>query len=151
MSAKEIFDKALTIKPGQTLLVPCHDFKQQESLRVSLAYQRRMFLQTSGIDFDIIASKVTKGGKPFVSLTKMPRIETGFLVEEDGKVETVSLKPTPLTEIGRDALDVSRLRQAMLEDGMSEADIAAYFADSQETSNFDASEAECSLKEEKDA
>lgn len=151
MSAKDIFDKAITLKPGQTLLVPCHDYKQQESLRVSLAYQRKVFLSSADVAFDILSSKVSKNGKPFVSLTKLPRIETGFIVEEDGQVETISLKPDPVSSIGRDGLDMARMKQAMRDDGMSEADIAAYFADSQETSIFDTPGEECQLKEEKDA
>ena len=148
MSAKDIFDRAVMLKPGQTMLVPCHDFKQQESLRVSLAYQRRTFLNSTDVNFDVVASKVQRGGKPFVAVCKLPRIDTALIIEEDGKVETISLKPTPASKVARDALNIERLREAMREDGMTEEEIMNYFLDSQETSIIDTPEMECQLKEE---
>lgn len=151
MSAKEIFDKAMLLKPGQTLLIPCHDYKQQESLRVSLAYQRRTFLNSTDTGFDIVAQKLSQNGKPFVSITKMPRINTGFLISENGKVETISLKPDPVSAIARDALNLDRIKQAMREDGKTEEEIMTYLNDSAETSIIDTSDDACQLKEEKDA
>lgn len=145
MSAKEIFDKAVTIQDGETLLVPCNDLRQQESLRVSLAYHRRLFLDRSAANFDIIIAKVHQEGRAFVSLNKVPRITSGFIISANGQARVTSLKPDPLSQVGREALEVSRMRQAMKEDGMSDAEIDAYFA-SPEVSNIDVSE--CRLSPE---
>lgn len=145
MSAKEIFDKAVTIQDGETLLVPCNDLRQQESLRVSLAYHRRLFLDRSAANFDIIIAKVHQEGRAFVSLNKVPRITSGFIISADGQARVTSLKPDPLSQVGREALEVSRMRQAMKEDGMSDAEIDAYF-NAPEVSNIDVSE--CRLSPE---
>ena len=140
MSAKEVFDKAVTIQDGETLLVPCNDLRQQESLRVSLAYHRRLFLDRSAANFDIIIGKVHQEGKAFVSLAKVPRITSGFIISANGQARVTSLKPDPVSSVAREALEVSRIRQAMVEDGMTEAEIEAYFNGPPEVSNIDVSE-----------
>ena len=147
MSAKEVFDKAISIQDGETLLVPCNDLRQQESLRVSLAYHRRLFLDRSAANFDIIVSKTNQEGRAFISISKVPRITSGFIISQDGTARVTSLKPDPVSTIGREALEVSRIRQAMKEDGMSDAEIDAYFASPQEVSNIDVSECTLSPKE----
>jgi hypothetical protein len=139
MSAKEIFDKSLSLEDGETLLVPCLDLRQQESLRVSLAYHRRLFLDKSSANFEILVSKVQQEGRAFVSISKAPRITSGFIVSKDGSTRLTSLKPTPMSAIARGGLEISRMREAMLEDGMTPDEIAAYFASSQEVSNIDVS------------
>ena len=147
MSAKEVFDKAISIQDGETLLVPCNDLRQQESLRVSLAYHRRLFLDRSAANFDIIVSKTNQEGRAFISISKVPRITSGFIISQDGTARVTSLKPDPVSTIGREALEVSRIRQAMKEDGMSDAEIDAYFNSTPEVSNIDVSECTLSLKE----
>lgn len=149
MGAKDIFDKAILLKPGQSLLVPCHDLRQQESLRVGLAIQRRHFLASTDTDFDIISSKVTKAGKPFISLSRLPRITTGFIVSENGEVETTSLIPDPVSNIGRDALDLNRIRKAMKDDGYSDEQIEAYL-NSEKVSKIDASDETVCLDPDKE-
>jgi hypothetical protein len=139
MSAKEIFDKSLSLEDGETLLVPCIDLRQQESLRVSLAYHRRLFLDKSSANFEILVSKVQQEGRAFVSISKAPRITSGFIVSKDGSTRLTSLKPTPMSAIARGGLEISRMREAMLEDGMTPDEIAAYFASPQEVSNIDVS------------
>lgn len=123
MSAKEIFDKAITLQPDEQLLIPCHDARQQESMRVSLAHQRRYFLSQSGVNFDIVVNKITRDGNPFILLSKKPRINTGLVVSADGSVRTVSLKPTPISNIVREGIELERIRAAMREDGHSEEEI----------------------------
>ena len=140
MSAKEVFDKAVTIQDGETLLVPCNDLRQQESLRVSLSYHRRLFLDRSAATFDIIISKVHQEGRAFISLSKVPRITSGFIISANGEARVTSLKPDPVSNIAREGLEVSRMRQAMKEDGMSDAEIDAYFNSPTEVSNIDVSE-----------
>jgi hypothetical protein len=139
MSAKEIFDKSLSLEDGETLLVPCLDLRQQESLRVSLAYHRRLFLDKSSANFEILVSKVQQEGRAFVSISKAPRITSGFIVSKNGSTRLTSLKPTPVSAIARGGLEISRMREAMLEDGMTPEEIAAYFASPQEVSNIDVS------------
>ena len=147
MSAKEVFDKAISLQDGETLLVPCNDLRQQESLRVSLAYHRRLFLDRSAANFDIIISKSNQEGRPFIAISKVPRITSGFIISQDGSARVTSLKPDPVSTIGREALEVSRIRQAMKEDGMSEEEIEAYFNGVTEVSNIDVSECTLSPKE----
>jgi hypothetical protein len=147
MSAKEIFDKSLSLEDGETLLVPCIDLRQQESLRVSLAYHRRIFLDRSSANFEILVSKVQQEGRAFVSISKAPRITSGFIVSKDGSTRLTSLKPTPMSAIARGGLEISRMREAMLEDGMTPEEIAAYFASPQEVSNIDVSGCTLSLEE----
>jgi hypothetical protein len=138
MSAKEIFDKALTLKDDETLLVPCVDLRQQESLRVSLAYHRRIFLDRSSANFEILVSKTQQEGRAFVSICKVPRITSGFIVSKDGSARLTSLKPDPMSVIARGGMEISRMREAMAEDGMSLEEIDAYFA-KPEVSNIDVS------------
>lgn len=146
MAARDIFDKAVELTQGETLLIPCYDSRQQESMRVSLAYQRRYFLDKSEANFDIIVHKVTQNGRPFISLTKSPRIDTGFIISQDGSTRTTSLKPDPVSEITREALQVSRIRSAMKEDGFTDEQIDNYLKSPQEVSKIDTSE--CVLSSE---
>jgi len=139
MSAKEVFDKAITLQDGESLLVPCNDLRQQESLRVSLAYHRRLYLDRSSANFDILVSKTHQEGRAFISLAKVPRITSGFIVSKDGTARVTSLKPDPVSSVAREALEVSRIRQAMKEDGMSEEEIDDYFSTPQEVSKIDVS------------
>jgi hypothetical protein len=44
-----------------------------------------------------------------------------------------------MSAIARGGLEISRMREAMLEDGMTPDEIAAYFASPQEVSNIDVS------------
>ena len=143
MSAKDIFDRAITLNPGDTLLIPCHDTRQQESMRVSLAYQRRVFLGSAKVGFDIIASKVTKEGKPFISIAKMPRITQGFIISADGGVKTTSLEADPITNLAHDAVDMARIKKSMKEDGYSDADIDAYLSGQQVSKNDTSDEPVC--------
>ena len=137
MSAKEIFDKAITLQADEQLLIPCHDIRQQESMRVSLAHQRRYFLSQSGVNFDIIVNKVNRDGAPFILLSKKPRIDTGLIVSGDGTVRPVSLKATVLNNLTREALEVERIRSAMLEDGHSEEEINKFLETGELTSKID--------------
>jgi hypothetical protein len=127
MSAKEVFDRAITLKEGETLLVPCHDHRQQESLRVALAYQRRAFLSQADTNFDIISSKVTREGKPFVAISKAPRITTGFVISKDGNISTTSLKPAP-GAVDTDIIELARMKAAMKEDGYTDAQLQEHLA-----------------------
>jgi hypothetical protein len=144
MSAKDIFDKAISLNEGDQLLIPCHDLRQQESMRVSLAHQRRYFLSNTAVNFDIVVSKVTREGNPFLLLGKKPRLDTGLVVSKDGTVRTVSLRPDPVTSIARDGLEIERIRAAMLQDGYSEEDINNYLSGGQEPPKNDT----CLLKGE---
>lgn len=137
MSARDIFDKAVGLAAGEQLLIPCHDARQQESLRVSLAHQRRYFLNQSGVNFDIIVNKISRDGSPYILLTKKPRIDTGLVVSPDGSVKTISLRPTPINTLTREALEVERIRAAMLEDGHSEEEIAKFLETGELTSKND--------------
>lgn len=137
MSAKEIFDKAVGLSTDEQLLIPCHDIRQQESMRVSLAHQRRYFLSQSNVNFDIVVNKITRDGNPFLLLSKKPRIDTGIVISADGQLKTVSLKATPVSNLAREALEISRIRAAMLEDGHTEEEIDRFLDTGEITSKID--------------
>ena len=134
MAAKDIFDLSLTIKMHEQLFVPVHNKQQQESLRVSLSYHRRVFLEQTATDFDIIISKQTKANKHFVCLTKMPRITKGVVVSPDGSTREMSfedpeLQAEEITVGDMECFDEdARIRKAMKEDGFSDAEIEEYFS-----------------------
>lgn len=134
MSAKTIFDLSLGLNMHEQLFVPVFDKRQQESMRVSLSYQRRQFLENTNTDFDIIISKQTKGGKPFVSLTKTPRVTKGIVVSPDGSTREMLFTDPEMQEeeISVDDLDTfdedARIRKAMEEDGLSAEEIEEYFS-----------------------
>lgn len=129
MSAKNIFDKAVGINAGETLMVPCHDFRQQESMRVALAHQRRYFLDKSNANFDILVHKKIHDGKPYISISKVPRITTGFIISKDGEVKTTSLEPEPEdNSVTSGIIELARIRAAMKEDGYTEEQIDEYLA-----------------------
>lgn len=133
MAAKDIFDLAMTLKMGEQLFVPTHNKQQQESLRVSLAYNRRVFLEQTLTDYDIIVSKQTRAGKHFVCLSKMPRITKGTVVSPNGTIREVSLEDPELQAeeviVGSpdDFDEDTRIRKAMKGDGFSDEEIDAYF------------------------
>ena len=135
MATKDIFDKAITLEEGETLLVPCHDTRHQESLRVGLSYQRRTFLDQASADFDIIVSKVRQNNQLFVALRKVPRITSGIIVAEDGTSRPTSLKPE--APIQNEIISAARIIAAMRQDGIPEDQIQAYL--SGETSIIDTS------------
>ena len=144
--SQDIFAKAMSLRAGQKMLVPCHNTRQQESLRVSLAWQRRSFHDTSA-GFDILTSKRTKNGKPFLQLEKVPRNETVLVVDEDGSSTVESIRANPLSEITDMGLNYSRIKRAMEEDGKTQEEIDAYFS-SEEVSKIDTSLDECELNPE---
>jgi hypothetical protein len=134
MSAKDIFDLSLTIKMHEQMIVPVHNKQQQESLRVSLSYNRRIFLENTNTDFDIIVSKITKGGKPFVCLTKLPRITKGIVVSPDGSTREMSFEDPDMQAeeviVGTmdDFDEDARIRKAMKDDGYTDTEIEEYFS-----------------------
>lgn len=136
MSAKDIFDQALGMNMRDRFLVPVHNKAQQESLRVSLSYNRRLFYESTNVDFEILISKVTKGETHYVVMTKMPRITSGIILSPDGSAKTVNLaEPTQTVLPPAVTPDTDqRIRKAMEEDGCSQEEIEDYFS---KTSNVD--------------
>lgn len=132
MSAKELFDLSLTLKMNEQLLIPVHNLQQQESLRVSLSYNKRKFQESTNVDFEIVVSKVTKKEKYFVSLTKMPRITTGLVISPDGSTRPVSITPDDTYELAEEEIDLTdedaRIRKAMKDDGYTDEQIDEYFS-----------------------
>jgi hypothetical protein len=134
-TAKELFDMSLNLQMNETLLIPAYNKGHQESLRVSLSYNRRLFVENTLADYDIIISKLTKNdmgsSKYYVKLQKLPRITTGIIIAPDGSMREASLnKDDPLGRIG----DLTthdenvRIRNAMKEDGYTDNEIDAYLA-----------------------
>lgn len=132
MSAKELFDLSVGLNMKEQLLIPVHNKQQQESLRVSLSYNRRLFTLSQDVDFEILISKVTQDDKYFVSLTKMPRITTGLVISPDGTQKSVNIASRPDDEtvtVDEDFLDEdARIRKAMKDDGYSQQEIDEYFS-----------------------
>ena len=146
-NAKDIFDTAMTMKEGETLLIPCHNVSQRESLRTGIAWQRRSFSERAYSQFDIICSKVSQNGKLCLALKKVAKVTQGIIVSENGEARPQSFERTPLTDIISEGIDHSRIRRAMEEDGKTQEEIDAYFA-GEETSKIDTSLDECNLNPE---
>ena len=130
MSAKHLFDLSLDLKMKEQLLIPVHSKQQQESLRVSLSYNRRVFNESTSCDFDILVSKMSKGEKHYVSLTKVPRITAGIIISPDGSTRSTSIDQKYDDNLPPDECfdENQRIRAAMKADGYTDEQIEEYFS-----------------------
>ena len=131
-NAKDIFDMSLGLEMRETLLIPVHNKAQQESLRVGLSYNRRIFQESVDIDFEILISKQLKGDKVFIALTKVPKITMGLIISPDGTSRPQAIKKEHLviSAIEEELVTIDadeRIRKAMEEDGKTPEEIATYF------------------------
>ena len=122
MKAKDIFDRALTLEPGQHIEVPCYDKNQQDSMRVMLSRERSRLLDKSP-PFDILIRSTTKQEIHFLILSKVPRISSIVVVDEDGTITSEELTneaPAITKDVDEDR---ERMIALMRQDGMSDSEI----------------------------
>lgn len=108
MSLDLYFDQALTMEQGDTLMIPCDDKREQESLRVRL-YQLRKKSRAENLSI----YRTDVDGKLFVAIRKGVS-STGMIVKRSGEVidlDFAKIKSTPTT--------LSRLATVAIEDGLS--------------------------------
>ena len=125
-----IFDKALSLKLGQSIEVSVKDKGQAFSLRTMLYRERKKLLeqgQNTNISF---STTVLFSGGAIVSLTNEPPVKI-ILKEENGKETPLILdfkkKTTSLIDQDRE-----RIIRMMYEDALSQKDILDYFKDLKE-------------------
>ena len=124
---KELFDKAVEMDEGKSILIPVHDKGQQDSLRVALSRQRKVYLESKP-PLDIIVSNVTNQSGFFVRLTKVKRITEYVIMSENGETEYHSLDDleSPMIPPPTASNSDDRIRKLMKEDGYSDEDIEAH-------------------------
>jgi ribosome-interacting GTPase 1 len=108
MSLDLYFDQALTMEQGDTLMIPCDDKREQESLRVRL-YQLRKKSRAENLSI----YRTDVDGKLFVAIRKGVS-STGMIVKRSGEVidlDFAKIKSTSTT--------LSRLATVAIEDGLS--------------------------------
>ena len=144
IAAKIAFDRAIALKIGEKIKLPVHSEAQQESLRVQLSRERSKFITATVLDFDILVKRSTDETGRYVILEKASRLDTGFIQKLDGSVEQFSLDPDKVTDFARDAIESTRIRTLMEQDGYSKEEIEAYLAGEQGVSiNDSLSKNEC--------
>jgi len=74
--AQRIFDKALSLKEGERILIPFLDEKDRESFRVSLYRERSKFREKVGskAPFDVKIQRFTDKGRPCIILSLAPSV-----------------------------------------------------------------------------
>ena len=135
--AKTLFDQAISISPGQRIVVTCSTRGQMNSLRVLLAREKANFMAVAFPDFDIVVSCRSAEGRHFVIIEKTEPVPPPVILNPDGTIagEVTSLPsrppsaPTPKTEDIQviQPSEKERLIAAMKEDGLSEEEINTYF------------------------
>lgn len=129
---KRIFDEAMGLKFGESILIPCYTDGQRESLRVSLYRQKKILEDKGLVDFEIAVSKETTTEARFLRVTKVQKIKT-MIVQKRNKPDKVMMikeiveDPLHSDEVSLPLQDTERLRKAMKEDGMTEEEIEEYF------------------------
>lgn len=116
--AQEVFDQALRLEEGQSLMLECYSRGQMNSLRVLLARERKKFLEkTGGTDSDVLISTRTSGERGYIIVTKGGELSRPVIIDRDGavirKAELPRLKP-------QDTHEEERIASLMREDGWSE-------------------------------
>ena len=138
--AKIIFDSALEMEHGEKMLITCNSLKQMESLRSSLYRQRQEWQKASIDGSDIGVTRNTQGGKFILVLERLDPVPPPVVIAADGSLKkVVDLTEKPYfhkAEVKNSddqrvsiefAEDMERKKQLMREDGISEAEIDAYF------------------------
>ncbi|MFA5543039.1 MAG: hypothetical protein WDA47_04645 [Bacilli bacterium] len=126
--AKSLFDQAVRITPGQSVLVKCQTKGRMNSLRVLLARERKRFMAVAQPDFDLsIRTKIDVSGF-YVIIDKIPPMPAPVVIDQAGNiVEELAPEQESISTPDTFLLDTDRQIALMREDGMTEQEIAAYF------------------------
>ena len=135
--AKALFDQALSIAPGQRIVITCPTRGQMNSLRVLLSREKANFMAVAFPDFDIVISCRTAGSNYHVILEKALPVPPPIILNPDGTIAGEARfisaippsAPTPKTEDIQviQPSEKERLIAAMKEDGLSDEEINTYF------------------------
>lgn len=107
MSLELYFDQALSMEQGDTLMIPCDDKRDQESIRVRLFQLRK---KSHADNLSIYRAEL--GNKLFVAVRKnIP--STGMIVKKSGEIVSLNL-PEPGYKSS-----LTRMAAAAIEDGLS--------------------------------
>ena len=117
----DIFHQAFDLPPGDTIVIPCRDFKEMEQVRGAfyreLEKLRRLSPELSGL---IAIHRRQKKGHYAVVISRRPdKLDIAFIVSKDGKV--VELENRKAVEEEKE-----RVEKLMAEDGYSPEQIKEY-------------------------
>jgi hypothetical protein len=120
VTAQEYFQEALNMEAGDTLLIPCMDDKEQESVRV------RMFqLRKTAHDESLLISRETIDGKQFVAMRKRGGSSGAFIVKKSGEVVQLTVPEAELTP----AEKITRIVSVAVKDGYSFEELKSILGD----------------------
>ena len=130
--AKQVFDEAIELKPGQSILFSTSSRGHMNSLRVLLSRERKRFLERINPEFDIIISTKVISSNYHVIITKSPLPSAPVLISSDGEViKTLDMQQQPPVEVvtatAEEMQDKERIAALMRQDGISEEEIEDYF------------------------
>jgi hypothetical protein len=118
---KEVFQSAFDLKPEDSIVIPCRDFRETERIRNAL-YREVSKLRKISSDLadEIRIKRVINGSNYAIILSRVPgRVNTAFLITGDGKIQEVSKDKDR---------ELDRIEKLMREDGYSEEEIKDYKA-----------------------
>lgn len=99
------------------MTIPCRNFKHRESIRVSMARYKTLFIQDHEPDFDFVISK-TRGmkGEYLIKVTKVESMDQVVIQKANGSVETAKITSTHKSK-DKVLIDdmLSKIRQAQKE------------------------------------
>jgi len=84
-NAKNIFDTAMRMEEGETLLIHCNSVSQQVSIRHAIAHLQSKLSNY----YAIICNQITHEGEPYLSFVKVPRINHYLLIKQDGQIQVI--------------------------------------------------------------
>lgn len=129
---KAIFDKALTMKIGESLKLTIEDRPHAVSFRTMFYRERKKFLDQGG-NTGVVVSKILEfPDKAIVVVTNNPPTEI-MLVDEHGKETalTLSFGTEPIYKDTTIEIDPGKEKmiKTMIEDNLSKEEILGYFED----------------------
>jgi len=117
---KDLFQQALTLRPDESIVIPCRDFRETERTRGAFYRELNAMRRISReLAEDIRVTRIMKANYFAVVISKVPKEAlAAFLVKGSGEIEEI--KPEEQEK------EPERIERLMREDGFSEGEINAY-------------------------
>jgi hypothetical protein len=118
---KDLFQSAFDLKPEDSIVIPCRDFRETERIRNALYREvSKLRKVSSDLADEIRIKRIIKGNNHALALSRVPgRVNTAFMITGDGKIQEISK--------GKDR-ELDRIEKLMREDGYTKEEIEAYKA-----------------------
>lgn len=89
MQAKDIFDQAVLLEPGETIVIPTTSPAAMNSLRSALARQRMLWRNAVNPEDDVLIRRVTEGGSTKVIIERVDTQPPIIKTKVDGTEEVL--------------------------------------------------------------